>query len=197
MHPCHAPDTLTNSLVQRLEGQRVLGDRHQQWLPVEHCPGGSARWPGPPLPEVDGQQETLRAVRGGAADLVPVSITQGTHSGACPCEQHRSEMQLPDGPDYGYWDRAYFSTKGRKTIFETILEAAPKEGHYQRSVDLHSPGPGADVILLPPTTASNSVLLPLGLSTDGVCDLDHHPRHQGTQGAGPPSSSFVTEEFYF
>lgn len=141
-HPRHPPDARAHGLVQRLAGQPVLGDGHQQRLPVEHRPGGGAGRPGPPLPEVDGEQETLRAVRvrGGAADLVPVSITQGdrfrsTSLGA-------AQMQLPDGPDYGYWDGAQFSTKGRKTIFETILEAAPKEGHCQRSADPRGRGPG-------------------------------------------------------
>lgn len=71
-----------------------------------------------------------------------------THSGAGPCEQQRSELQLHGGQDYGYWDRAHFSPKGRETTFKTILilEAGPKEGHSQHNMNLHNPGLGANVI---------------------------------------------------
>lgn len=71
------PDPLAHSLVQRLEGQRVLGDRHQQRLPIQHCPGGGAGRPGLPLPEVDRERDAFRALGTGAADLVPVNHIRG------------------------------------------------------------------------------------------------------------------------
>lgn len=92
-HSCHQPDSLTNSLVQRLEGQLVLGDRNQQWLPIQHCPGRCAGWPGLPFPEVHWKRDTLRAVQGAAADLVPAPVNKRAASAAGPCEQRRLGWQ--------------------------------------------------------------------------------------------------------
>ena len=77
----------------------MLGDRNQQWLPVQHCPGRSARWPRFPLPEVHGERDTLGAVWGGAADFVPVSITQESTLSAKSWRVIRSELQLLGGQD--------------------------------------------------------------------------------------------------
>lgn len=122
------PDPLTHSLVQRLEGQRVLGDRHQQRLPVQHGPGRRARGPGLPLPEVDRERDALRAVRAGAADLVPVNHRRGTVSSG-PHERQRCEPQRTVASTRVTGQHAL--ARGREPTSQTVPEAGPKEGRYQ------------------------------------------------------------------